>query len=262
MTLVRGALAVGLALSVLYLGSCRDSPLAGAGDLALTLPEKVFNGVLAQTVSLPRRLRRDDLQQENRRLKEQVVQLELQVSQLRARLKIDESGGGSPPYLSQCRFASVVARPPDRYYDFVIVDQGGADGIVEGMGAAVGEGLVGYVTIVKQRHSWVQLITAQDFAVGVFSERSLVTGVLQGRRQEPMTMQYVPVEADVKVGDLLLTSSYSGLFPKGLPAAVVTGVSKEAGDLTWRIEATPRASLFSLHRLCLFTREDAAWPFE
>lgn len=251
-----------LALAVLYVGSCRDAPLQAVADLALILPEKVFNGALAQAVSLPRRLRRDDLRQENRRLKEHLAQLELQASQLRARLRLDELGEGPPSFLVRCRFASVVARPPDRYYDFVIVDQGGADGIAEGMGAAVADGLVGYVTNVKRRHSWVQLITAEDFSVGVFSERSLVTGVLQGRRQQPMTMQYVPVEADIKVGDLLLTSSYSGLFPKGLPAAVVTGISKEPGDLTWRIEATPRADLFSLHRLCLFSREDSGWPFE
>lgn len=97
------------------------------------------------------------------------------------------------------------------------------------VGAAVTthEGLVGRVVTTAGRYGRVQLITDRASSVGAMLERTRRQGILQGQGTG-LGLSYVPLQADVRVGDRVVTSGTDGVYPRGLPLGTVAEV--ETGD--------------------------------
>lgn len=60
-------------------------------------------------------------------------------------------------------------------------------------------------------------------------------GMLQGQADGTLRLEYVSVDSDVKVGDIIVTSGIGGVFPKGLPLGTVSSVEKSANDVYYTI---------------------------
>ena len=60
-------------------------------------------------------------------------------------------------------------------------------------------------------------------------------GMLQGQPDGTLRLEYVSVDSDVKVGDIIVTSGIGGVFPKGLPLGTVSSVEKSANDVYYTI---------------------------
>jgi len=105
-------------------------------------------------------------------------------------------------------------------------------------------GVVGRVEEVSGGKARVILITDTASAIGVMNGRSSVHGVAVGDGNT-LRVRYVTNEADVREGDLFVTSGEDGVFPPGLPVGRVTSVA-DGGDYLKKVSLAPSATLESL----------------
>ena len=98
-------------------------------------------------------------------------------------------------------------------------------------------GLVGRIITVGRLSSRVLLLTDLNSKVPVRVSRTGMLGIMEGRNSDVLSLSFLPPDADIKVGDRILTSGHGSMFPPDLPVGEVTAVS-EVG-----IEVTPTAYL-------------------
>ena len=113
--------------------------------------------------------------------------------------------------------ASVLGRDPSGWSSSMIIDRGKGDGIRQGMPVINALGVVGKVAEVSEENSKVVLLTDPQFSVAALIQGSreigLMTGSLQG---EICRMRFISSDAQISVGDKVVTSKLSTSFPEGL----------------------------------------------
>jgi rod shape-determining protein MreC len=114
-------------------------------------------------------------------------------------------------------------------------------------------GLVGRVVVAAGRYAKVQLITDRAAAVGAMLERTRRQGVARGDGEGGLELDYVPVQADVAVGDRVVTAGIDGVFPRGLAVGRVVRV-EPGGELFHRIRLQPAVDLSRLDQTYLLER--------
>ncbi len=127
-----------------------------------------------------------------------------------------------PPPKNLGVVARILAFDPMGIPTQILINRGARDGIRYGSAVVDAQGLVGKVTQVTPRESWVLTVYHPDFRAGVVVKRSGILGVLQGGWHP--VVQYMPAWADVRPGDTLWTSGIGDLIPPGLFAGIVVSV--------------------------------------
>ncbi|HET8729499.1 MAG TPA: rod shape-determining protein MreC [Moraxellaceae bacterium] len=156
--------------------------------------------------------------------------------------------------------AEIVGMDADPFRHIVMVNKGAPDGVYVGQTVLDARGIMGQVIEVGPQTSRVMLIADREHALPVRIARNGIRAIVAGNGEiDELTLQYVPESADVKVGDLLLSSGLGLRFPAGYPVAVVTRVNKTGGSEFADIAARPVAELDrSRHVLLLFTQHRTA----
>ncbi|MBE9004976.1 rod shape-determining protein MreC [Fortiea sp. LEGE XX443] len=113
--------------------------------------------------------------------------------------------------------ARVVGRSADHWWQQVTLNRGSNSGIQEGFIVKAEGGLVGLVDSVTPNTSRVLLISDLKSQVGVTISRTSAKGVLRGDSSAEAVLEFYEKVPNVKVGDLVSTSTYSQKFPSGLP---------------------------------------------
>ncbi len=121
--------------------------------------------------------------------------------------------------------APVVADASSGFVRGVIALAGVQDGVTKGQAAMVGNGMVGRVQDVGNRVSRVMLLTDINSRLPVLIERTRDQAILAGNNSERPEVSYLSRDADVKVGDHVVTSGVGGAFPAGLPVGEVADIS-------------------------------------
>ena len=116
--------------------------------------------------------------------------------------------------------------------DGYIIDKGSNDGIAKNMVVVSYKGLVGKVTKVSSNFAVVQSILNENIAVAVMDQQTRdATGVLQGlsdKKDTNMTVVYnLPIDSDVKEGDIIITSGLGKIYPKEIPVGTVVSVQED-----------------------------------
>ena len=139
--------------------------------------------------------------------------------------------------------AKVVGRNMGDLQDVVIIDRGSADGLDKEMAVVTGDGIVGLVEEVYPDAAKVMLITSSRCKIGarILRADSRAVGVICGRSMEnmPLEMEHLPREADVRKGDVVITSGFSGRHPAGLVIGTVRETSPEAAGLLLNADVDP-----------------------
>jgi rod shape-determining protein MreC len=126
----------------------------------------------------------------------------------------------------------------------VIVNKGATSGVFKGQAVLASGGLMGQVLRAGPWSSEVILITDPEHAVPVQVLRSGLRTIAVGQGNAGvMTLPYLPVNSDIKVDDLLVTSGLGGVFPAGYPVARVTDVGRDPGQPLAQVHAQPLASI-------------------
>ncbi len=186
-------------------------------------------------------LRVAELENENRRLAD--------LLSLRARLQGNAYG------------ARVIARDPGPLSMMLTVDRGARDDVRRGMAAVTPQGVVGRVVEVSATVSRIVLLTDHNSGIDAMVQRSRARGVVQGGADDGACyMNYLHRDADVQVGDRVLTSGLDGIFPKGLVVGEVVEVGRRHRGLLQAAVIQPSVALDRLEEVLLV--DPAAQPIE
>jgi rod shape-determining protein MreC len=142
--------------------------------------------------------------------------------------------------------AQVVGAPVSNIEQTIELDKGTDAGIDVDMPVVTGAGLLGRVVQASGKRSMVRLVTDAGAAVGIRVSRSGETGVAEGEGPDrPLSVGFIEVGADVRAGDLAVTSGIgdSILYPAGIPVGRLSSVRKVEGELQQRVELEPLADL-------------------
>jgi rod shape-determining protein MreC len=116
-------------------------------------------------------------------------------------------------------------------------------------------GLVGRVIAISGPYAKVQLLTDRAAAVGGMILRTRRQGVVRGTgRGSGLELDYVPLQADVRPGDRVLTAGIDGVFPRGIPIGTVVAV-EPGGQLFHRIQVAPAVDFGTLDQVYLLEYE-------
>jgi rod shape-determining protein MreC len=170
-----------------------------------------------------------------------VQQLEaLQQENRRLRALLDATAGRGFEF----RFAEMVQVNLDPYSHRVMIDRGSSDGVYVGQAVLDGQGVMGQVDDVHLNLSSVLLISDPDHALPVQIVRTGLRTVAYGTGETArLSLPNVPLQADVGIGDTLVTSGLGDRFPPGFPVAVVSSVNRDTGNAFADVQARPLAAL-------------------
>lgn len=142
----------------------------------------------------------------------------------------------------------------------VIVDKGAMQDIEEGSSVVDDTGLIGQVTRTYPWTAEVALITDREQVVPVQVVRNGLRTVVFGVGYDgALDLRFMPVNADIENGDVLVTSGIDGVYPAGLPVAVVSNIERNAAYPFAKITCTPTAGV-NRHRQVLVMSRLAPLP--
>lgn len=129
--------------------------------------------------------------------------------------------------------AHVIGREPATWTRMIVIDRGTQHGVQKNMAVVTARGLVGTVTDAGPISSKVQLILDPRAAAGALVQRSRVAGVVKGTPDDAMHPRLinVPRGQDMAEGDIIVTSGFGGIYPKGIMIGTVSAVKNDSGGL-------------------------------
>jgi rod shape-determining protein MreC len=202
-----------------------------------------------------------EVSDENTNLKRDMLDQQAGVQQLQAlqqenrrlRALLEATGGRSFEF----RFAEMVQVNLDPFSHQVIIDRGARDGVFVGQAVLDGAGIMGQVHDVHLHMSNVLLISDPDHALPVQIARTGLRTVAYGTGQTAvLSLPNVPLQADVRVGDLLVTSGLGDRFPPGFPVAQIERINRDTGGTFAEVDARPLAALDRGRELLLVIQKD------
>ncbi len=194
-------------------------------------------GVRAESETLKRELQA--LRADNSRLLEKNLQFHRLEKLLAAR-----RGDPAPMVM-----ATVVGLDPTTWSNLLMVDRGSNDDLAKQMIVVSADGLVGHIVQTTPGVSKVLLLTDFRHAVDALIQRTRDRGVVVGRGRSSCLMKYIPLEADIKIGDLVISSGVGGLYPKGLVIGTITRVTKGSRGLHQEAIVKPSTDLDRLEEV-------------
>ena len=191
---------------------------------------------------------RQALQTENTRLRASARDLELRSMRYEALVRENAELRGLaaalPPVADRWLPAEIVNIQLSSLRQRLLLDRGAANGVFKGQAVLDDKGLIGQTTHVGPWSAEVILITDPEHAVPVRIERTGLRTIAVGAGDTTsLALPYLPGNADIKSGDLLVTSGLGGVFPEGYPVARVTEVHRDAVQPLAQVRAAPLAHL-------------------
>ncbi len=143
----------------------------------------------------------------------------------------------------------------------VVLDRGSRNGVKLGLPVIDNAGVVGQVTRVFPFTSEVTLLTDKEQAIPVQVLRNGLRSVAYGRGQSgQLDLRFVAPNADIQVGDVLVTSGLDGMYPAGLAVAKVTQVESVAQGAFGRVVCQPLAGIDRHRQLLVVMSDQPAQP--
>jgi len=189
-----------------------------------------------------------DLKEQNERLEAERTQLLVQLQQLDAleaeNTRLRAMLGAASRVADRALAAELVEVSTEPFSRRILVRRGAQDKVYIGQPVIDAHGIVGQVTQVASHLSTVTLITDPSHAIPVLDNRSGLRAVVFGSGdQDNLNIPYLSAVADIKEGDLLVSSGMGGVFPAGYPVAVVTKIENDPSESFLQVRARPAAQL-------------------
>ena len=175
----------------------------------------------------------------------------LENERLKRMLNFEGSKGFALSLLS----AKVIGRSPSNWFGEIIIGRGSREGVTEDCAVLDSNGVVGRVTEVGFSSSKVMLITDPASSVSCVNERSRNMGVAVGGAMKPLSIKYVSTDAKVEIGETIVTSGMSKIFPPGVPIGIVTDVFVRDYDIFKRISVKPAVNFSTLEEVFVILRQ-------
>jgi rod shape-determining protein MreC len=191
---------------------------------------------------------RESLEEENRELRDRQLILEAQLRKYAAleaeNRRIRELLASADRVEEKVLIAEIIALNQDPYRHQIVLNKGERDGVYRGQALIDAYGILGQVIEVAYGTSSALLITDPDHGIPVQINRTGLQTIAIGRGDgRGLTLPFLPSNADVQEGDLLVSSALGGRFPSGYPVGQIYEVTHTAGEHFMQAFAYPSARL-------------------
>ncbi|MGF0346844.1 rod shape-determining protein MreC [Rhodococcus sp. IEGM1300] len=206
------------------------------------LPQRLFQGVASQFGS------RTELVAENEKLKTENLLLQGRMQKLAAlteqNVRLRELLNSSALVNEKVEVAELIGMDPNPFTHRIIINKGERDGVVLGQPVLDARGLMGQVVELMPYTSRVLLLTDTTHSIPVQVNRNGLRAIASGTgNPERLELRHVADTADIKEGDLLVSSGLGQRFPAGYPVATVKEVIHDSGQPFAIVRAVPTAAL-------------------
>lgn len=150
--------------------------------------------------------------------------------------------------------AKVYARDPTNWFQILWINKGMNSGIATRMVALTPVGPAGMVHRVFQEGASIMLVTDVNSAVAVRLQRSRIEGILEGSGGRVCYLKYISKDADVSIGENVVTSGLDGIYPAGLLIGAVSAIQKEEEEMFQMIEVQPAQDLNAVEEVMIIKR--------
>lgn len=221
--------------------------------LAASLPVELTGLATDQLTS------RRELTEENARLRNQQLLYEarlqrldaLEVENIRLRELLDSAYELEEPVL----IAELVAVDLDPYTHLIQIDKGTRDGVYRGQPVIDAGGIIGQVDEAGPFSATVRLISDPSHAIPVQVNRNGLRSIAVGNGNlQSLELTSLPNNADIREGDLLVTSGLGGRFPPGYPVGRIRAVHTDPGQAFADVQVTPSGALNRIQEVLLIRR--------
>ncbi|MEK1834103.1 MAG: rod shape-determining protein MreC [Pseudomonas sp.] len=224
------------------------------------LPQRLWQGVASQFGS------RTELVAENEKLKTENLLLQGRMQKLAAlteqNVRLRELLNSSALVNEKVEVAELIGMDPNPFTHRIIINKGERDGVILGQPVLDARGLMGQVVELMPYTSRVLLLTDTTHSIPVQVNRNGLRAIASGTgNPERLELRHVADTADIKEGDLLVSSGLGQRFPAGYPVATVKEVIHDSGQPFAIVRAVPTAAL-NRSRYLLLVFSDGRTPEE
>lgn len=208
---------------------------------------------------------RSELRDENARLKAELLQAsQAQQAQVASRQEVDRLSKLlqiSQVSTVRAQVARVVYLGRDPFSQKAFVDRSASQPFEPGSAVVDETGLLGQLTRVHPMFAEITLVTEKDFAIPVKIERTAMHALLYGRGPDKLPeLSSVASNADVREGDVLLTSNIDGVYPGNIRVARIVSVQRNAESKFAVIQCAPTARVASSDAVLVLDKPIAPAP--
>ena len=203
----------------------------------------------------------ESLKNENQELKDQLVDAEIMADEnawLYHYLTMKEERGDWSLCAASVIASATASGEGGDYATELTLNRGSASGIAAGMPVVTGSGLVGVVVEVGLNHCRVMTLLDTSVSVGAVTTRATENGLCEGDyarlHEGHATLKNLPEEADVEVGDIVVTSGRGSVYPYGIPIGRVTEVTAKAFVRTTEAAVQPFTDFSDLTQVMIITK--------
>lgn len=188
------------------------------------------------------------LRDENEALREQLLIGQARIHRLEA-VQLENQRlrgllGGTRGLRLSVQLANLIDIDLDPFRHRIVLDSGASRGVRVGLAVIDGSGVVGQVVAVTPMNATAMLVSDPSHAIPVQVVRSGMRTIAYGSGDvHKLVLPNIPLSADVRVGDQLITSGLGGTFPAGFPVGRIASLSPDETRLFVVAEAEPAAAL-------------------
>ena len=205
---------------------------------------------------------RGDLQRDLSRLEAEMLLTRAELQQLTALRaendRLRDLLDARPRLRDEIRVAEIMAVDANPYRHNFVIDIGENDGVYNGQAIIDADGVIGQVLEVGLATSQAILISDPSHALPVEVSRNGLRTIANGTGEfDRLDLPFLPNNADIVPGDVLVTSGLGGAFPAGYPVAVVASVNRIPQASFADVTAAPSSSLDQVREVLLIWSAEA-----
>jgi len=153
--------------------------------------------------------------------------------------------------------AELIAVEMESFRRQIVINKGNRDNVFDGQPVVDARGIMGQVVQINPFSSTVLLITDPTHSMPVQINRNGLRAIAVGTGQDDvLLLDNLPTNADIREGDLVISSGLGHRFPRGYPVGTVSKINLVPGEAFAQVFVTPSASLAQSREVLL------VWPFE
>lgn len=208
---------------------------------------------------------RQSLLAENRQLKDMQLQSRVQLQKLDILEKENERLrrllSATPKTTEDHLIAEIIFVDVNPYRQFIVLNKGSNEGVYRGQPIIDAQGIMGQIVFVNALTSTAMLITDISHAIPVQVDRTGMRSIAFGTGQtDYLDLRHIPHNADIRIGDKLISSGLGKRFPRNYPVAVITHINRNAGETFVDVRAEPLALLDTSREILLVWTQDHEKP--
>lgn len=185
---------------------------------------------------------------QNRKLKELHLQSRVQLQKLdiieKENTRLRELLSATPKISELVLVAEIMSVDVDPYRQLLMLNKSARDGVYDGQPVIDAQGVMGQIVHVSAASSMMMLITDASHALPVQVDRTGLRAIAFGTgKMDALDLRHIPHNADIREGDLLISSGLGGRFPPNYPVAKITTIERPQGEPFLSVRAEPLALL-------------------